>query len=389
MEASEVTMIEGLKDKIKTPYVFTYLWVFLTVNIENVLILFYEPKLISVKLKHLEWDVLIPVLVTIALLLASPYINKFLEVWGKFALRTLEAWSNRVGKVKVITYDQYEIKKQELDRAIQSRAELSDRYTKQSESFHESLANLESLKRTTQSLEQSNEEYGQIELNLKNRLKLSAESNESLKNEYSKLEALHKTTRHQLEHLKTESGNYEDKFEKNENKLKRLEIENSRLESELSIKIELINKFESQIEALQFEIKDAEDKREHFRANYEKASSKSNVELQENLMLTKRMEEKERYIEKLETKNEQALDKIKELSLKVTLLGDKNELLQSLYDASSEGENGALEALEMVSDLFSKITNIDVNKSDELSQFKKSSIQLVQKKLQDNNKRAS
>ena len=76
-------IFESIKEKISNPVMFTYFWIFCTFNLKQLLILFNEPKLFSIKLAFLyEWQTFFyPALLTLLALLLLPWINNFAEIW--------------------------------------------------------------------------------------------------------------------------------------------------------------------------------------------------------------------------------------------------------------------------------------------------------------------
>jgi len=79
-------IVDDIKRRLSSPFLFTYMWVLLSFNINHVLFLFLEPLKISTKLELLsnKWIFLEPIVVSILVIIFVPSLNNLAELFKQF-----------------------------------------------------------------------------------------------------------------------------------------------------------------------------------------------------------------------------------------------------------------------------------------------------------------
>jgi hypothetical protein len=177
MPKNTTDVFDNIKEKLSNPLVFTYFWVFCSIHHKELLILFFEPKLFSNKLKFLQepFAYLIPLLATIVALLLLPWLNNIVELWRQKAQRFLEVKLDKWGWVPMVKahihkekleeieslgnklYNEQKITKSqqiEIDSNEERTLELKSEYNQKLKDVKEVIAELASSQKRVKELEE-------------------------------------------------------------------------------------------------------------------------------------------------------------------------------------------------------------------------------------------
>jgi len=109
-QIAQTALLDNLKEKISNPVLYTYFFVFLSTNYQNVLFLLYEPLKMSLKINILDgkWSVLLPIWHTFLLIITLTFINALYEYYKQVWHRALQ-WCLDKTKIKeFVDLDVYE-----------------------------------------------------------------------------------------------------------------------------------------------------------------------------------------------------------------------------------------------------------------------------------------
>lgn len=131
-------IVDDIKLRLSSPFLFTYMWVLLSFNINHVLFLFLEPLKISTKLDLLssKWVFLDPVVVSILVIIFVPPLNNLAELFKQF-------WDLKLKQVSLyFKLKQYYTAKeyQDLENKYQ---QLENRYRATRSDFEDAQKQLE------------------------------------------------------------------------------------------------------------------------------------------------------------------------------------------------------------------------------------------------------
>jgi hypothetical protein len=88
------TIFENMKKRLTNPFLFTYFWVFVSWNINKILVLMYEPMKMSDKLKMYEgqWSIALPFLFAFFMVTLFSYLDVFVD----FVKRNADSFNKKV-----------------------------------------------------------------------------------------------------------------------------------------------------------------------------------------------------------------------------------------------------------------------------------------------------
>lgn len=141
---AETGMMENIKEKMANPVLFTYFWIFCSVNIKHIFYLFYMPMLVSDKFGYLsdKWNYDLPIILTFVVLFVTPWINNIVEIWKQVAHRWLQTQMQKSKFKALIEDDVYQAIKDKLSTTKNSVIELEKNIEDKQEKILEFTRNL-------------------------------------------------------------------------------------------------------------------------------------------------------------------------------------------------------------------------------------------------------
>ncbi len=137
-ETVQSTFFENLKERLSNPFLFTYFWVFCTVNYQVILKLFFEPLKMSTKIDKYtsDLDLSSPLWLAIVFIVIITLINNLVEYYKQCCDRLLSWCLDKTKIKKMVALEEYENLKSKYSSlqsqwglAVEKSTELSDRLT--------------------------------------------------------------------------------------------------------------------------------------------------------------------------------------------------------------------------------------------------------------------
>lgn len=192
-QQTENGIIDLFRERLASPFIFTYFWVSCTWNWKAIYWFIYEPLKPSLKLQNIpfKWDIFIPLFIAIAIVVFVPWINNFVEFLKRFAENKYNQWLHKHGWKEMISSEEHSIAIEEI-------------------------------------------------ANLKSKVYELANNNEDVKKKENELKIELIQEKEKLSNSLTEIGIYQDKANKlketlsaSENDISRIKLENSQLSNKL------------------------------------------------------------------------------------------------------------------------------------------------------------
>lgn len=141
-QQAESSIVDVFKERLASPFLFTFFWVSCTWNWKLIYWFLYEPLKPSIKFNEVpfEWGVMFPALITFAVIVIAPWLNNLVEIIKQYAEHRLNiclhefGWKNMVADTeyqKVV--DEVTALKKEKHTLINDNTEAQERENKAKE----------------------------------------------------------------------------------------------------------------------------------------------------------------------------------------------------------------------------------------------------------------
>lgn len=109
-EQADSNIVDVFKERLASPFLFTFFWVSCTWNWKVIYWFLYEPLKPSLKLVRIpfEWGVGWPILITVAVITVVPWINNAVEIIKQYAEHNLNLWLHKLKWKKMVTEVEYQ-----------------------------------------------------------------------------------------------------------------------------------------------------------------------------------------------------------------------------------------------------------------------------------------
>ena len=109
-EQADSNIVDVFKERLASPFLFTFFWVSCTWNWKVIYWFLYEPLKPSLKLVQMpfEWGVGWPILITVAVITVVPWINNAVEIIKQYAEHNLNLWLHKLKWKKMVTEVEYQ-----------------------------------------------------------------------------------------------------------------------------------------------------------------------------------------------------------------------------------------------------------------------------------------
>lgn len=147
------SLLDIFKERLSNPFLFTYFWVFCSLNWKTIFWLLLEPVNISKKLFLLEsqhpWDWWTPIWVSAILVALLPWVNSAVEVLKRFAENRTNVLLSKFNWKEMVKPDVHEeilTKKQSLELANDTLEARVDRLSGENNEYINSIKQLEQMR---------------------------------------------------------------------------------------------------------------------------------------------------------------------------------------------------------------------------------------------------
>lgn len=121
MTQQDHTLLDIFKERLSSPFMFTYFWVFCFWNWHAIAWLVMEPLTISLKLQQFsskyEWGWEWPLAVSLGMVIVLPWANAFVEVLKRFAENKTNIWLTKRGWKEMVEQEKHQRVETQLRRA--------------------------------------------------------------------------------------------------------------------------------------------------------------------------------------------------------------------------------------------------------------------------------
>jgi hypothetical protein len=109
-QQAESSIVDVFKERLASPFLFTFFWVSCTWNWKLIYWFLYEPLKPSIKFNKLpfEWGVICPALITVVIIAAVPWLNNAVEIIKQYAAHKLNILLHKYGWKKMIAETEYQ-----------------------------------------------------------------------------------------------------------------------------------------------------------------------------------------------------------------------------------------------------------------------------------------
>tara|TARA_B100001063_G_C16731130_1_gene539360 strand:+ start:345 stop:1118 length:774 start_codon:yes stop_codon:yes gene_type:complete len=109
-EQADSNIVDVFKERLASPFLFTFFWVSCTWNWKVIYWFLYEPLKPSLKLVRIpfEWGVWWPILITVVVITVVPWINNAVEIIKQYAEHNLNLWLHKLKWKKMVTEAEYQ-----------------------------------------------------------------------------------------------------------------------------------------------------------------------------------------------------------------------------------------------------------------------------------------
>jgi len=101
--------LDLFRERLASPFIFTYFWVSCTWNWKLLYWFFYEPLKPSLKLQQIpyEWHYIYPFVLTLLIVVVIPWVNNIVELLKRFAGNWFNQWLHSKGWKEMVSNDEH------------------------------------------------------------------------------------------------------------------------------------------------------------------------------------------------------------------------------------------------------------------------------------------
>lgn len=101
--------LDLFRERLASPFIFTFFWVSCTWNWKLLYWFFYEPLKPSLKLQQIpyEWHYIYPFLLTIVIIVVIPWVNNLVELLKRFAGNWFNKWLHSKGWKEMVSNNEH------------------------------------------------------------------------------------------------------------------------------------------------------------------------------------------------------------------------------------------------------------------------------------------
>ncbi|WP_462165473.1 hypothetical protein [Pseudoalteromonas sp. GB43] len=127
---ADSSTLDLFRERLASPFIFTYFWVSLTWNWKLVYWFLYEPLKPSLKLNQIpfDWNYWQPFGITLLLVVIVPWLNNGVEFLKRFAVNWFNKWLHTKGWKEMISNDEHLQVLDELSKTKARAHDLTDKY---------------------------------------------------------------------------------------------------------------------------------------------------------------------------------------------------------------------------------------------------------------------
>lgn len=109
-QQAESSIVDVFKERLASPFLFTFFWVSCTWNWKLIYWFLYEPLKPSIKFNEVpfEWGVMFPALITFVVIVIAPWLNNLVEIIKQYAEHRLNIWLHEFGWKKMVADTEYQ-----------------------------------------------------------------------------------------------------------------------------------------------------------------------------------------------------------------------------------------------------------------------------------------
>jgi len=106
---TDSSTLDLFRERLASPFIFTYFWVSCTWNWKLLYWFFYEPLKPSLKLQQIpyEWHYIYPFVLTLLIVVVIPWINNLVELLKRFAGNWFNKWLHSKGWKEMVSNDEH------------------------------------------------------------------------------------------------------------------------------------------------------------------------------------------------------------------------------------------------------------------------------------------
>lgn len=143
-QQEESGIVDVFKERLASPFLFTFFWVSCTWNWKIIYWFLYEPIKPSIKLEQIPFEVsfIDPLLITLTAITIVPFLNNFVELSKRFADHMLNVWLHKLKWKRMVTEFEHQKLIDEVASTKEKYHKLVDDNIKAQESERQAKAGL-------------------------------------------------------------------------------------------------------------------------------------------------------------------------------------------------------------------------------------------------------
>lgn len=106
---ADSTTLDLFRERLASPFIFTFFWVSCTWNWKLIYWFLYEPLKPSIKLQQIpfEWCYFFPLILTLLIVALVPWVNNAVEVLKRYAGNCFNSWLHQKGWKEMVSNDEH------------------------------------------------------------------------------------------------------------------------------------------------------------------------------------------------------------------------------------------------------------------------------------------
>lgn len=106
---ADSTTLDLFRERLASPFIFTFFWVSCTWNWKIIYWFLYEPLKPSIKLQQIpfEWCYFFPLILTLLIVALVPWVNNAVEVLKRYAGNCFNSWLHQKGWKEMVSNDEH------------------------------------------------------------------------------------------------------------------------------------------------------------------------------------------------------------------------------------------------------------------------------------------